>query len=47
MTRHFREGAFAEGIVAGIESAGKKLAAFFPWQEDDVNELPDEISIEN
>jgi len=46
MTEHFREGEFAEGIVAGIESAGEKLAAYFPWQEDDVNELPDEISVE-
>ncbi len=37
---------FSGGIAAGIKSAGEKLAAFFPWQEDDVNELPDEISVE-
>ncbi len=46
MAGHFRRGDFAGGIVAGITSAGAKLAAFFPWQEDDVNELSDEISME-
>jgi len=46
MVKHFRRDDFAGGIAAGIASAGEKLAAFFPWQEDDVNELPDEISME-
>jgi len=46
MAAHFRRDDFAGGIAAGIASAGVKLAAHFPWQEDDVNELPDEISME-
>ncbi len=46
MAGYFCRNDFAGGIVAGIASAGEKLAAFFPWQEDDVNELPDEISME-
>lgn len=41
---HFKKGEFTEGILAGIELAGKHLAAYFPHQEDDVNELPDDIS---
>lgn len=47
MAERFRRGDFAGGIVAGVSSAGEKLAAHFPWQEDDVNELPDEISMES
>ncbi|BAO55802.1 TPM domain-containing protein [Nonlabens marinus] len=44
MEARFRESEFKNGLIAGIEMAGEKLAAFFPWQEDDVNELPDQIS---
>jgi uncharacterized membrane protein len=42
--RHFREHHFKEGIIAGVRSTGEKLRAHFPWQPDDANELPDEIS---
>lgn len=42
---HFRKGQFAEGLEAGILMAGEKLKAYFPVQEDDINELPDEISV--
>ena len=28
-------------------AVGEKLKAFFPYQKDDVNELPDEISYED
>jgi len=41
---HFRQGAFAEGICKAIEQVGEKLKAHFPYQSDDENELPDEIS---
>jgi len=34
----------AEGLIKGIIMAGEKLKAHFPYQTDDVNELPDEIS---
>jgi len=44
MTVEFGEGNFADGLSKGIMKAGDKLKKHFPWQEDDVNELPDEIS---
>lgn len=47
MINHFREGRFAEGIVAGIEKAGEQLKEHFPYQRDDVNELNDDISFDN
>ncbi len=42
--RQFKEGQYTEGLVQGILNVGKKLKQFFPYQTDDVNELPDEIS---
>ena len=44
MTSKFKEGQFTEGLVAGILKCGNKLKQYFPYQEDDVNELSDEIS---
>ena len=44
MHEHFREGAFAEGLSHGIIMAGDALRSHFPYQDDDVNELSDEIS---
>ena len=44
MTSMFKEGQFTEGLVAGILKCGNKLKQYFPYQEDDVNELSDEIS---
>jgi uncharacterized membrane protein len=43
MTAHFKAGNFTEGLRAGIEHAGQLLAAQFPRQTDDQNELPDQI----
>jgi len=40
----FAEDHYKEGLVSGILSAGQKLKEHFPYQSDDVNELPDEIS---
>ena len=47
MQAHFKEGRFTEGLEAGIQRCGEKLKAFFPYQSDDVNEIPDEISYED
>ena len=43
---HFKQGKFGEGLEKGILMAGEKLSAFFPYQKDDINELPDAISYE-
>ena len=40
----FKQGHFSEGLIAGVEKAGKALGEFFPRQEDDVDELSNEIS---
>ena len=47
MLSHFREGRFVEGLEQGIQRCGEKLKAYFPYQSDDVNEIPDDISYEN
>ncbi|MBP7706064.1 MAG: TPM domain-containing protein [Candidatus Aminicenantes bacterium] len=44
MSERFREGEFTEGLVAGIEEAGRQLAAHFPFDPAvDVNELADDV----
>lgn len=40
----FKNGEFTKGISLGIEMTGKALKEHFPYQSDDVNELPDDIS---
>lgn len=40
----FKEGLYSEGLAEGIIKAGEQLKAHFPYQDDDVNELSDEIS---
>ena len=47
MQAHFKEGRFAEGLVQGIMRCGEKLKAYFPYQSDDINEIPDDISYGN
>lgn len=44
MIAEFRQGQISEGICKGIINVGHQLKQFFPCQEDDVNELPDDIS---
>ncbi|MEO6568618.1 MAG: TPM domain-containing protein [Opitutaceae bacterium] len=43
MEARFKKGEFTEGLVEGIEHAGKLLAENFPRLPDDRNELPDKI----
>jgi len=47
MLKFFKQGDFAQGLIRGIQMAGEKLKEFFPYQDDDVNELPDDISFGN
>ena len=44
MQSHFIKGEFTSGIIAGVLQFGEQLKSHFPWQSDDVNELPNEIS---
>ena len=44
MGRDFRKGEITEGLVHAVLQAGEKLRDFFPYQTDDVNEQPDDIS---
>jgi uncharacterized membrane protein len=47
MQSEFRQGKFTEGLCDGIKMAGEQLKNHFPYQSDDVNELPDDISFSN
>ncbi len=40
----FKQGEFAKGLAEGIKMAGQQLKSHFPYQDDDVNELSDDIS---
>lgn len=44
MGSEFRNGRFTEGLVQAVLKVGEKLQYFFPYQSDDINEQPDEIS---
>jgi len=44
LSSHFSKGEFTEGICEGIAMAGEQLKKYFPYQKDDLNELPDDIS---
>ena len=44
LLEHFRENRFTDGLIEGIGMVGIKLKDHFPYQTDDINELPDDIS---
>jgi uncharacterized membrane protein len=41
---HLSKGELVAGLEAGIAEVGIQLKQFFPYQSDDENELPNEIS---
>lgn len=43
MKAHFAGGNIVTGLIAGITTAGEKLALNFPYQSGDINELPNDI----
>jgi len=43
--KHFKNGDMKQGLVEGILKAGEKLKKHFPYQKNDKNELPDDISV--
>lgn len=40
----FANGEYAEGIGEAVTAVGEVLKQHFPYRDDDINELPDEIS---
>ncbi len=44
MRECFVEGEYVKGLVLAIKQAGVSLKEYFPYQTDDINEQPDEIS---
>ena len=44
MRGRFRNGEFTEGLSEAALMVGEKLKSFFPYQADDINEQPDDIS---
>jgi uncharacterized membrane protein len=41
---HFKQNQFKQGLVEGILRAGDRLKKYFPFSDDDTNELSDTIS---
>jgi uncharacterized membrane protein len=44
MGEYFKNEEITAGICEGIRMAGEQLKSHFPYQNDDINELPDEVS---
>jgi uncharacterized membrane protein len=44
MQAQFRSGQFATGLCLAVERVGEKLRADFPFERDDTDELPNDIS---
>ena len=42
--KRFAKGEYAEGITEAVTAVGEVLKQHFPYRDDDINELPDEIS---
>lgn len=40
----YKKGKYKKGTIKGIKMTGKALKKYFPYEENDQNELPDEIS---
>lgn len=47
MLKHFKQGDLVQGFIEGIKHAGEQLQHFFPRQNDDVDELPNDIAFGN
>jgi uncharacterized membrane protein len=46
MEAHFKNSEFAPGLAVGVKMAGEQLKKHFPFQKDDINELPNKISFD-
>ena len=45
LTARFKAGEFTEGIIDAVSAAGEQLRTYFPYEADDVDELPNEIDV--
>lgn len=43
----FRTGQVCEGLCEAVLAVGQQLKVFFPYRQDDINELPDDISFKD
>ena len=44
MLEQFKQGNLVEGITTGVQLAGEQLKKYFPYDNDDSNELSDDVS---
>jgi uncharacterized membrane protein len=44
MISYFKKGQFTEGLVEGIKKVGEQMKQFFPYIENDANELSNEVT---
>jgi len=44
MASHFKLGDFKQGLIEGVTKAGNQLKTFYPYRDNDSNELSNEIS---
>ena len=44
MANHFKHGNFKDGLIESILNAGEQLQKYFPYQNNDADELSNEIS---
>ena len=44
MQNHFKNKNNKQAFIDGINEAGNQLKKYFPYQSDDIDELPNEIS---
>lgn len=47
MVEKFKAGQITEGISEAVLKVGEHLKIYFPYQKNDTNELPDDISFKN
>jgi uncharacterized membrane protein len=44
MISYFKNGQFTEGLVEGIKKVGEQMKQFFPYIENDANELSNDVT---
>ncbi len=44
MQSYFKAGNYKQGLIEGVLKAGQELEMYFPWNQNDINELLDHIS---